>query len=135
MFTEKKKSYEEQIEALKPYLTGGVTTPFDWTEDADRLLTFAEKASKEFKNGSFEKRRAIIASLGTEHVLDQGVLTFQVEKPVEVLIKYPRVANGDLGILEPLNSEEEYTQIASFEAKSERMWTVQDSNLRPSHCK
>ncbi len=135
MFTEKKKSYEEQIEALKPYLTGGVITPFDWTEDADRLLTFAEKASKEFKNGSFEKRRAIIASLGTEHVLDQGVLTFQVETPVEVLIKYPRVANGDLGILEPLNSEEEYTQIASFEAKSERMWTVQDSNLRPSHCK
>ncbi|CAN5693580.1 hypothetical protein BH11PAT2_BH11PAT2_04820 [soil metagenome] len=122
-FSEKKHTLEQELVGLKPYMPGSDTEPPDWTEDADNLLTFAEKAAKEFKEGEFEKRRAIIAALGTEHVLDQGVLTFQVEKPIEVLIKYPRVPGNDFGILEPLNSEEEYTQIASFEAKSERMWT------------
>lgn len=134
-FSEKKNTLEQELTGLKPYLPGSDIELPDWTEDAKNLLTFAERASKEFKEGEFEKRRAIIAALGTEHVLNQGALTFEVEKPLEVLIKTPKVPGVDFEILEPPKSEAEYTQIGTFVPKSERMWTVQDSNLRPSHCK
>lgn len=76
-----------------------------------------------------------MAALGTEHVLEQGELTFQVEKPIEVLRNDGKVVPPDLKGLEPVKSEEEYTQKGTFVPQSEVRWTVQDSNLRPSHCK
>lgn len=131
----KKKKLEDELADLKPNLEAAEERVNNWLDNAERLLTFAEKACEEFDNGDMQKRRSIIAALGTEHQLTQGVITFQVEDPIKVLLKSEYRQSIDSGILEPRNSKENITQKGTFVPQSEVMWTVQDSNLRPPHCK
>jgi hypothetical protein len=113
---------------ITPYIESVEQTVSNWIQDAERLLTFAERAREEFQNGDLEKRRSIVAALGTEHILEQGELTFQVETPIEVLRnegkEVPPVFKG----LEPLKSEEEYIRKGTFVPSSEQRWTLADSN-------
>ena len=99
-----------------------------WIDDAERLMTFVEKASKQFAKGGVLERRAIIAALGDEHVLDQGILTMNTEKPIQVLLEA-----SSLGIrLEPQENEEEYTQKGTFVPNHETMWRCGKSNPSPN---
>lgn len=121
-YSEHKKVYEKELDQLRPYLESVEKTVANWIHDAERLLTFAERAREEFQNGDLEKKRSILAALGTEHILEQGVLTFQVEKPIEVLRNDGKVVPGDFKPLEPLKDEEEYTQKGTFVPSSEVRW-------------
>lgn len=99
-----------------------------WIDDAERLMTFAERASEQFAKGGVLERRAIIAALGDEHVLDQGILTMNTEKPVQVLLEA-----SSLGVwLEPQENEEEYTQKGTFVPNHETMWRWGELNSRPN---
>ncbi len=99
-----------------------------WIDDAERLMTFAERASEEFAKGGVLERRAIIAALGDEHVLDQGILTMNTEKPVQVLLEA-----SSLGVwLEPLENQEEYTQKGTFVPNHETMWRCGELNSGPN---
>lgn len=99
-----------------------------WIDDAERLMTFAERATEQFQKGGQQEKRAIIAALGDEHVLDQGILTMNTEKPVQVLLEA-----SSLGIpLEPPNKEEEYTQKDPFGSFHETRWRWGELNPRPN---
>lgn len=41
----------------------------NWIDDARRLMKFCERARYEFENGSQDRRRQIVAAIGTEHIL------------------------------------------------------------------
>lgn len=134
-FGKKKKELEEELYQLQAYMDAANEQASNWIEDVERLLIFAERAREEFDKGGLEKRRAILAALGTEHVYNQGILTLQVELPIQVLREGSNPEISPSEILEPAESVEKYTQKGTFVPSSEKMWTVQDLNLRPPHCK
>lgn len=127
-YATKHKELKADLERHTRYLDLADERVSDWIKDVERLLTFAERAREEFDKGGLEKRRAILAALGTEHVFDKGVLTFQVEAPIEILKNGGTSVKEPAEILEPPKYEEEYTQKGTFVPSSEKMWTLGDSN-------
>lgn len=127
-YKERKSTLEAEERRLKVEIESVDQRFKTWIDDAERLMTFAERASEEFSKGGQQERRAIIAALGDEHVLDQGILTMNTEKPIQVLLEA-----SSLGIsLEPLKSEEEYTQKGTFVPNHETMWRCGESNSSPN---
>lgn len=120
---DEERSLKGKIEATESHFK-------TWLEDAERLLTFAERAKEEFLNGSLQKRRSIIAALGTEHVFDQGVLTMQVERPVEVLMQGRDLSQPPENI-RTSKKQGNKTQKGTFVPNREIMWRCGESNSGP----
>lgn len=131
-FKEKRQPIEEEQRSIKDQIENIDLRFKTWVEDADRLLTFAEKARQKFEEGGQQERRAIIAALGTEHILDQGILTFVIPNPVEVLTQSNDLSYEAGNLIEPPNSKEIYTQKGSFEPSCEMRWRWGELNSRPN---
>ncbi len=131
-FREKREPIELEQRGIKDQIENIDLRFKTWVEDADRLLTFAEKAREKFESGGQQERRAIIAALGTEHILDQGVLTFVVPTPIEVLTSSSELSYEALNLIEPPKSKEEYAQKGSFEPSCEMRWRCGESNSGPN---
>lgn len=121
---DEKRSLQGKLEATE----GKFKT---WLDDAERLFTFAEKAKKEFLSGGAQKRRAIIAALGTEHVFEQGILTMKVEKPVEVLT-YGRNLFVESTNVRTSEKPIDKTQKGTFVPHRETMWRCGELNSGPN---
>ena len=67
----------------------------------ESTFTFAERAREEFKNGDIAKRRQILTSLGTEHILKDRQIYIQTEEPLIVLQKMADENNRIQDMLEP----------------------------------
>jgi len=130
-FKAEQSRLEDEERSLKGKVEATETKFKTWIDDAERLLTFAERAKEEFLNGGQQKRRAIIAALGTEHVLKQGVLTFQIEKPVEVLIQGRDLSQPPENIRTSKKPTDK-TQKGTFVPNHEIMWRCGESNSGPN---
>lgn len=130
-FKTEQSRLEDEERSLKGRVEATEAKFKTWIDDAERLLTFAERAKEEFLNGGHQKRRAIIAALGTEHVLEQGVLTFQIEKPIEVLIQGKDLSQPPENIRTSKNQGNK-TQKGTFVPNREIMWRWGELNSRPN---
>ena len=83
-YKEKKAQFEKEQFELRQYLENAEKAEKEWLEGAEQTLTFAERAVEEFKEGDFEKRRAILQSVGTNHKLLDRRLTIETHKPLEI---------------------------------------------------
>lgn len=127
-YKERKAGLESEERRLKGEIESVDQRFKTWLDDAERLMTFAEKALEKYEQGGQQERRNIIAALGDEHIYDQGILTIQAEKPIQVLMEA-----SSLGIsLEPPNNEEEYTQKDPFGSFHETRWRCGESNSGPN---
>jgi site-specific DNA recombinase len=102
-YKDRREKLEEEERRLKGEIDAIDSRFKTWIDDAERLLTFAERAKEEFVNGDAQKRRAIISALGTEHVLYNGVLTIQTEKPLLLMREMASVENERENTFKPLN--------------------------------
>ncbi len=117
-YKERKQTLEAEERRLKGEIEGVDQRFKTWIDDAERLLTFAEKALEKYEQGGQQEKRDIIAALGDEHIFDQGILTIQAEKPVQVLIE----ASSHGEWLEPPKNEEEYKQKDPFGPSCVTRW-------------
>lgn len=129
-FKAEQSRLEDEERSLKGKVEATEAKFKTWIDDAERLLTFAERAKEEFLNGGQQKRRAIIAALGTEHVLEQGILTFQTERPIEVLIQGKDLSQPPENI-RTSKKQGNKTQKGTFVPNREIMWRWADLNRRP----
>lgn len=74
----------------------------EWIKKAEDILNFATNAKAEFENGSLEKKKAIIAYLGSNLFLKDRLVTISIQKPIEVVEEYAVQANEVTRRLEPV---------------------------------
>jgi hypothetical protein len=129
-FKAEQSRLEDEERSLKGKVEATEAKFKTWIDDAERLLTFAERAKEEFLNGGQQKRRAIIAALGTEHILEQGILTFQTERPIEVLIQGKDLSQTPENI-RTSKKQGNKTQKGTFVPNREIMWRWRELNPRP----
>lgn len=99
-----------------------------WLDDAERLLTFAERAKEEFVKGSLQKKRSIMSALGSEHLLDSGVLTIKTEKP---LLLMREMASAE-SRFEPLTSVGNNGYFDENDPEFSQRWRCGESNSGPN---
>ncbi len=74
----------------------------EWIRKAEDILNFAIHAKEEFELGSLAKKKAIVAYLGSELRLKNGLISISIQKPIEVIQDYSIRANEISKGLEPL---------------------------------
>lgn len=127
-YKQEKKKLEAEQRRLQGYLDLVDERLKSWIHDAQRLLTFAERAKEEFVNGGLEKRKAIMTALGTEHVLDQGVVTIKTEKPLLVVQEMVSETESPDDSLEPPKDIAAKGSLGFSDSKFTRMWKCRESN-------
>ena len=76
----------------------------EWLQKAEDILNFAHNAKSEFENGSLEKKKAIVAYLGSNLVIKDRIVAISIQKPIQVLEKYSSEINELSDRLEPLET-------------------------------
>jgi len=102
-----------------------------WIYDAERLLTFSERAVEEFKGASLEKKRGILASLGTEHPLLDRKLTIKTESPLQVMQEVVSEIDRGGDSLEPAVFLAAYGPNGKMLPSCLTLWRWRESNPRP----
>jgi hypothetical protein len=102
--------------------------------DAERVLTFAERASSEFRKGSTVKKRSILAALGTEHTLVNRVLAIKTQKPLRVVHAMVSESKETGFPLEPPKEPYKHGSNGKKKPVSLRLWTIPESNRSPLPC-
>jgi len=74
----------------------------EWIRKAEDILNFAINAKAEFELGSLEKKKEIVAYLGSDLLLKGGLVSISIQKPIEVVGEYAEQVNALANRLEPL---------------------------------
>jgi len=130
-YKEEKKKLSEEEKRLQGYLDSVDQRVQNWIYDAERVLTFAERAVMEYQKGDADKKRSILSALGTEHVLKDRVLTIETEKPL--LVVQEAVSHGEMGgnRLEPANFVGKHGRNGQKTKADKERWRWGESNSRP----
>ena len=118
----KKATLEKEKMTLSLFLADIDERISGWLKEVEASLDFVEKARKEFENGTPEKRKSILATLGYNHTLKDGILNISTTKPLLVIEKAAVLAKTLSDRLEPPKSVEEQQLIKQKYAKSPDMW-------------
>jgi site-specific DNA recombinase len=121
---------EEDAEKIREYLESINDKMDNWINEAERVMTFSEKAVDVFKNGDEEKRKEILCALGTEHELLDNVLTIKTEKPLLVVREMVSLSNDDTGSLEPVEVIDKYNGNVKNDNQFTTLWRWRESNPR-----
>ena len=103
LYVEKKQELELEQRRLKSTLDSIDQRIANWFQNADRLMTFAERAVDEFKTGDIKKQKTILSALGHTHIMMDGVLRLQTEKPLHVWQEVVLQILNEDKLLEPPN--------------------------------
>ena len=116
--------------SLKRLLDGDDKRIDDWLVRLESTLTFAERAREEFQNGDITKRRQILTSLGTEHILKDRQIYIQTEEPLIVLQKMVDENNKIRDMLEPPKDIANKQHLKDLYSKSSLMCGMPESDRR-----
>ncbi len=120
-FSTKQTAYLAEKGRLKGLLDRTDARVEQWNKNADEMLTFIERAKERFINGSLQTKREILATLGSNLLLQDRKLNIDVEKSIlpmrEVSAAVKKIAHR----LEPLNTQEKQ---ADFERLCSKNPTV-----------
>jgi len=125
-----RKDLEDEAEKIKGYLESINDKMDNWINEAERVMTFSEKAVDVFKNGDEEKRREILSALGTEHPLLDNVLSIKTEKPLLVVREMVSVAKEHSVPLEPAKLLVAYGSKGQILDPFAWLWRWRESNPR-----
>ena len=131
-YMEDRKEFEDEANRIRGYLASVDEKMRTWVRDAERTLTFAERAVEVFKNGDEDKRREILSALGTEHILLDRQLTIQTEKPLLVVQEMVSLAKEHSIPLEPAVFLAAYGPNGKILTPFPVLWRWRELNPRPN---
>lgn len=131
VFQDKKAGLETEKKRLEGQLEAIDARVKKWIYDAERLLTFSERAIEEFRDGSLEKKRGILAALGTEHTLRDRKLVIKTESPLQVMQEVVSEIDKIGKPLEPANILRIYGPNGKILPWCLPLWRWRESNPRP----
>lgn len=102
----------------------------EWLKKAEDILNFAKNAKWEFENGSLEKKKAIIAYLGSDLKLKDGFISISIQKPIVIVESYSVSAKAIKNRLEPLDLVDSKVKYANALAQDSIWGDRRDSNPR-----
>jgi len=104
----KKEALLRDKERYQELLRDSDETQNKGLEKAEALLTFSQKAVKEFANGDLRKKREIFGTLGSNLLLKDGIINIQAYEPFsilqEALIKIPEASEMFEPKKQPVNT-------------------------------
>lgn len=103
IYMKNKTELESEQRRLKASLDSIDERIANWFDNANRLMTFAERAVEEFKNGDLKKQKTILSALGHTHIVKDGVVRLQTEKPLHVWQEVVLQIIDEDKLLEPAN--------------------------------
>ncbi|MBT3356454.1 hypothetical protein HN399_03855 [bacterium] len=130
-FTEKKQGIKEEKDRLKGLIDGSDKNVDDWLERVEVLLEFAETAKRRFTEGNLQIKKEILASLGSNLVLEDGVLRIETQKPLRIIQKAVPEINRLYKRFEPIRNGLTKVQIGKIFSQSPVLLPGSDSNRRP----
>jgi hypothetical protein len=98
---EKRKILDEEAKLMQEQRTGSRGGTFELTVET---LSFANRATDRFQNGSLESKREILRTFGSNLFLKDRKLNIDAEKPFVILEEGLKKINGNIRTLEPWKS-------------------------------
>jgi DNA invertase Pin-like site-specific DNA recombinase len=132
MYTVKKSELEVEQRRLKASLDSIDARMANWYENAERLMTFAQRAVEEFEKGDLKKKKVILAALGHVHIARDRAIHLQTEKPLQVLQEVVLYLNKDGKLLEPAECVGNKGYSKKFWVLDTKLWRWGELNPRPS---
>ena len=131
-YIKRKKEYESEQRRLKTSLDSIDARIANWFENAERLMTFAERAVEEFKNGDLKKQKTILSALGHTHIVKDGVVRLQTEKPLHVWQEVVLQIIDEDKLLEPANDVASKGYSKKIWVLDTKLWRWRELNPRPN---
>lgn len=122
LYMVKKQELEGEQRRLKASLDSIDERIANWLGNADRLMTFSERAVEEFQNGDLKKQKTILAALGHTHIVKDGILHLQTEKPLHVWQEVVFQMNEENRMLEPTECIADKDYSKKIWVLSSKMW-------------
>jgi site-specific DNA recombinase len=132
VYMEKKKELETEQRRLKSSLDSIDQRVANWFNNAERLMTFAERAVEEFKNGDMKKQKTILSALSHTHTVKDGVLRLEIEKPLQVWQEVVFQLYREDKLLEPANDIENKGYFTKVWILDTKLWRWRELNPRPN---
>lgn len=127
----KKQALEAEKKQHEDLLNKTEKVAQDATSKTIRLLTFAERAAREYEEGDKKKKRLVISELGSNLTLLDKKLHIEKEKSLELLIESTKVLASGSGGFEPKKHSINKGRTSSFEAVRPMWLGSWDSNPGP----
>ncbi len=131
-YIKRKKEYESEQRRLKTSLDSIDARIANWFENAERLMTFAERAVDEFENGDLKKQKTILSALGHTHIVKDGVVRLQTEKPLHVWQEVVLQIIDEDKLLEPANDVASKGYSKKIWVLDTKLWRWGELNPRPN---
>jgi len=132
IYMKNKTELESEQRRLKSSLDSIDARIANWFQNAERLMTFSERAVEEFKNGDLKKQKLILSALGHTHIVKDGVLRLQTEKPLHVWQEVVLQIINEDKMLEPANDVASKGYSKKIWVLDTKLWRWGDLNSRPN---
>jgi hypothetical protein len=120
-FAEEQAKYLAEKKNFKKNLDNTDERIDQWNKTADEMLTFIEQAREKFKNGTLQKKREILSTLGSNLIIKGKMISIDIENSLFPMKKVsPAVKEIKKG-LEPLNTLEKQRQFEQICLESPTM--------------
>ena len=132
VYMEKKQELESEQRRLKASLDSIDERVANWFNNAERLMRFAERAVEEFKNGDMKKQKTILSALSHTHIVKDGILRLEIEKPLQVWQEVVLQLSDEDKLLEPANSIGNKGYFNKVWVLDTKLWRWRELNPRPN---
>jgi hypothetical protein len=130
-FKAKKQALEEEKSKCEAFLERTEKRATEAASKAEGLLTFAERAMREYKKGDKRKQRLLISELGSNLFLKDKKLLIQKDKALALLEKSTKVISEINSAFEPAEHGVNKRRNASFDTLRPLWLGSWDSNPGP----
>ena len=125
-----KQELENQLHGLESDERATTKRQEDWLNTAERVFVFARNARYWFEHGTKQQKRAIFQAIGSNPVLDNRILRFDLLKPFQVLQKMAILGKQENAWFEPQTQIVNTSKIPSLPSINLVQYPVPDSNRR-----
>lgn len=127
-FLEKKMGLMKEKIRLQELLQDTDNRINNWVARAEELFNFAKDAKESFETGNLEKKREILAYLGSNLILKDGKLTVLIEKPLVLVEKAAEEVKAIHQQLEPVQGGQNELNLAEIYSKNAILGGLGDLN-------
>ena len=131
-FKERKASLETEKARLNELMNDADKNIGDWIEEADKLFTLAELARERFQYGNLQKKKEMLAALGSNLSLRDGKLTIKAKDKIIAMRSLSSEVKKTRKRLEPLDNSLIKGKPELLYSGNPMLLRGSDSNRRPS---
>ena len=123
-FTDKKREIQEQIIVLKEKRDSIDLTEQKTLETTEQIFDFTFNLTDSFNNGSLQRKKDMISSVGKNFILKDWVLWLELEPWYKVIqVEYPKLVS-ELGRLEPRKKHGWECNLSHANQKMFKWWSL-----------